>query len=176
MSQHQRLKTPPPRLPESVVELVSECRDYLDWEERRLSSILKCLRESHTKGAASPFEILVDGQVWNHAPGLNQRMRIQELIGKICGTSPSHSSLSDLIRRLPFPEVQQLQERRDTLRGLAQAVQAATRGWMRRISIMQLGVECTLQELTGGRCLPMSYDDHGQISTGTPYPVINFRT
>ncbi len=164
------------RFAEPATAIVSECNDYLEWEELRLSSILKCLRESAKEGATSPFDTSVDGDSWNPGPGVIQRERIKGLIGSVCGTLPSDGSLSTLMGRLNPQEAAKLETRRDTVRGLAQAVHSAARGWMRRIAIMQLSVECTLQELTGGHRLTVSYDDHGQISTGSPQPVINFRT
>ena len=165
-----------PRSLEPTVALVSECRDYLDWEELRLSSILKCLRDSPTDGAASPFDVAREGDSWDPGPGMIRRERLKALIATVCEIKPSHSGLTILMGRLPPQEAAILQERRDTVRGLAQSVHSATRGWMRQVALLELGVECTLQELTGGRCLTMSYDDHGQISTGSPQPVINFRT
>ena len=165
-----------PRSPEPAVALVSECRDYLDWEELRLSSILKCLRDSPPDGAASPFEAATDGDAWDPGPGMIRRERLKDLIATVCGIKPSHGAVTILMGRLPPQEAASLQEQRDTVRGLAQAVHSATRGWMRQVALLELGVECTLQELTGGRCLSVSYDDHGQISTGSPQPVINFRT
>lgn len=176
MPHHQQPPVNTPRSPEPAVALVSECRDYLDWEELRLSSILKCLRDTPTDGAASPFEAAADGDTWNPGPGMIQRERLKGMIAAVCGIQPSHGTLTILMGRLPPREAASLQERRDTVRGLAQAVHSATRGWMRQVALMELGVECTLQELTGGRCLSVSYDDHGQISTGSPQPVINFRT
>ena len=165
-----------PRSPEPAAALVSECRDYLDWEELRLSSILKCLRDSPTDGAASPFAAATDGDSWDPGPGRVRRERLKERIATVCGIQPSHSGLTILMGRLPPQEAASLRVRRDTVRGLAQAVHSATRGWMRQVALLELGVECTLQELTGGRCLSVSYDDHGQISTGSLQPVINFRT
>lgn len=165
-----------PRSPEPAVALVSECRDYLDWEELRLSSILRCLRESPSDGAASPFEAAVEVAAWDPGPGLIRRELLQQLIATVCGIKPIDGTLTILMGRLPPQAAAILQERRDTVRSLAHAVYSATRGWMRQVSLLELGVECTLQELTGGRCLSMSYDDHGQISTGSPQPVINFRT
>ena len=165
-----------PRSPEPAVALVSECREYLDWEELRLSSILKCLRDSPTDGAASPFEAADDGDSWNPGRGMIQRERLQGLIATVCGIKPPDGTLTILMGRLPPQAAASLQERRDTVRGLAQAVHSATRGWMRQVALLELGVECTLQELTGGRCLSVSYDDHGQMSTGSPQPVIDFRT
>ena len=165
-----------PRSPEPTVALVSECRDYRDWEEQRRSSSLKGLRESPTDGAASPFEKAADGESWDPGPGMIRRDRLKGLIATVCGIQPPDGTLTILMGRLPAWEAASLQERRDTVRGLAQAVHSATRGWMRQVALLELGVECTLQELTGGRCLSVSYDDHGQISTGSPQPVINFRT
>ena len=164
------------RSSEPAVTLVSECRDYLEWEEQRLSSILKCLRDSPPDGAAAPFEATAAGDAWDPGPGMIRRERLKDLIATVCGIKPSHGAVTILMGRLPPQEAASLQEQRDTVRGLAQAVHSATRGWMRQVALLELGVECTLQELTGGRCLSVSYDDHGQISTGSPQPVINFRT
>ncbi len=164
------------RSPAPAVALVTKCRDYLDWEELRLSSILKCLSESPPDGAALPFEAAADGDIWDPGPGIIRRERLKELIATVCGIKQAHSGLTILMGRLPPQAAASLQERRDTVRGLAQAVHSATRGWMRQVALLELGVECTLQELTGGRSLSMSYDDHGQLSTGSPQPVINFRT
>ena len=174
MSQPQTRSTT--RSPEPAVALASECRDYLDWEEQRLTSILKSLRDNPTEGAASPFEIAAEGEAWDPGPGLIRRERLKQLIAFVCGIQPSQSGLTILMGRLPPQDAASLQERRDAVRGLAQAVHSAARGWMRQVALLELGVECTLQELTGGRCLTVSYDDHGQISTGGPQPVINFRT
>ncbi len=165
-----------PRSPEPAVALVSECLAYLDWEELRLSSILKTLRDSPPDGTASPFEAVADGDAWDPGPGMIRRERLKELIATVCGIKPSHGTLTILMGRLPAQEAASLQERRDTVRGLAQAVHSATRGWMRQVALLELGVESTLQELTGSRSLAVSYDDHGQISTGSLQPVINFRT
>ena len=176
MPQPQPPHVDTPRSPEPAVALMCECRDYLDWEELRLSSILKCLRVSPPDGAASPFEAAADGDSWDLGPGRIRRERLKERIATVCGIQPSHSGLTILMGRLPPQEAASLRVRRDTVRGLAQAVHSATRGWMRQVALLELGVECTLQELTGGRCLSVSYDDHGQISTGSPQPVINFRT
>ncbi len=164
------------RSPEPAVALVSECRDYLDWEELRLSSILKCLCDSPTDGAASPFAAVAGEDAWDPGPGMIRRERLKSLIAVVCGIQPAHGTLTILMGRLPPREAASLQERRDAVRGLAQAVHSAARGWLRQVALLELGVECTLQELTGGRCLSMSYDDHGQISTGSLQPVINFRT
>lgn len=166
----------PPRSSEPAVALMSECRAYLDWEELRLSSILKTLRDSPPDGAASPFEAITDGDAWDPGPGIIRRERLKELISTVCGIQPSQSGMTILMGRLPAQEAASLQERRDTVRGLAQAVHSAARGWMRQVALLELGVESTLQELTGGRCLSVSYDDHGQLSTGSLQPVINFRT
>lgn len=176
MPQPQPAHVHTPRFPEPAVALVSECRDYLDWEELRLSSILKCLRDSPTDGAASPFEATADGDAWDPGPGMIRRERLKELIATVCGIKSSHGAMTILMGQLPPQEAASLQERRDKVRGLAHAVHSATRGWMRQVALLELGVECTLQELTGGRCLAVSYDDHGQISTSSPQPVINFRT
>ena len=182
MPQPQPPHASSPRSPEPAVALVSECRDYLDWEELRLSSILKCLRDSPRDGAASPFAAAspfgtaADGDAWDPGPGRVRRERLKALIASVCGIQPSHGGLTILMGRLPPQAAASLQERRDTVRGLAQAVHSAARGWMRQVALLELGVESTLQELTGGRCLSVSYDDHGQISTGSLQPVINFRT
>ena len=150
MPQHQITNKNTLRIPEQAASLVNECREYLEWEELRLSSILKCLSESAKEGATSPFETAVDGDSWSPGPGMIQRERIKGMISNVCGTLPSHSSLAILMGRLTPQEAAKLQKRRNTVRSLAQAVHSAARGWMRRIAIMQLGVECTLQELTGG--------------------------
>jgi len=155
---------------------VSECRDYLNWEELRLSSILKSLRDIPIKGAASPFDAAADGAVWDSGSGMIRRERLKEMIATVCGIQSPEGALTILMGRLPPQVAASLQERRDTVRSLANAVHSAARGWMRQVSLLELGVECTLQELTGGRCLSVSYDDHGQISTSSPQPVINFRT
>jgi hypothetical protein len=176
MPQPQPPRMPTPRTREPAVALMIECREYLIWEERRLSSILKCLRESPVDGVASPFEAAADGDAWDPGPGILHRERLKQLIAVVCGIQPSHSGLTILMGRLPPQEAASLQERRDTVRGLAQAVHSATRGWMRQVALLELGVECTLQELTGGRRLTVSYDDHGQLATGSLQPVINFRT
>ncbi len=176
MPQPQRTPVDPPHTPEPAVALVSECRDYLDWEELRLSSILKCLRDSPVGGAASPFETALGEVSWDPGPGMIRRERLKELIATVCGIQSSQGTMTILMGRLPAQEAASLQERRDTVRGLAQAVHSAARGWMRQVALLELGVEYTLQELTGGRCLAVSYDDHGQISTGSLQPVINFRT
>ena len=172
----QPSRVSPLRSPEPAVALVGECCDYLDWEEQRLSSILKSLRDTPADGAASPFEAVATGDVWDPGPGMIRRERLQELIATVCGIQPPGGALTILMGRLPPQAAASLQERRDTVRGLAHAVHSATRGWMRQVALLELGVECTLQELTGGRSLSVSYDDHGQMSTGTPQPVINFRT
>ena len=176
MSQPQPSQLSTPRSSEPAVALMSECRDYLDWEELRLSSILRSLHDSPPDGSALPFTAAVDGDAWDPGPGMIRRERLKDLIATVCGIQPSHSGLTILMGRLPPEEAASLQERRDTVRGLAQAVHSAARGWLRQVTLLELGVECTLQELTGGRSIAVSYDDHGQMSTGSPQPVINFRT
>ena len=176
MPQPQPPHVSTPRSPEPAVALMSECRDYLNGEEQRLSSILRVLRHSPTNGAASPFAATDDGDAWDPGPGLIQRERLQGLIATVCGIKPPDGTLTILIGQLPPQEAASLQARRDTVRGLALAVHSAARGWMRQVALLELSVECTLQELTGGRCLSVSYDDHGQMSTGSLQPVINFRT
>ena len=176
MSHPQRPSEYTPRIAAPVEALVSECRDYLDWEELRLSSILKRLHDRTTVGTDSPFEAADDGVLWDPATGNFRRERLMTLISTVCGIMPSQSELTTLMGRLPTREAAILQERRNTVRCLAQAVHSAARGWMRQVALLELGVECTLQELTGGRSFSVSYDDQGLISTASHQPLINFRT